>query len=111
VKKPFVVNHPSTRQPKKRRLVYIVESSTRATRLSVVPNVSKPIKGRLDNKPSLMYIDCIERRFKMFGKDVPLSECCGALPAWGIHNGDGICRDCKEHSEFTDEDGNVVQDW
>ena len=47
----------------------------------------------------------------MFGKDVPLSECCGALPAWGIHNGDGICRDCKEHSEFTDEDGNVVQDW
>jgi hypothetical protein len=41
----------------------------------------------------------------------PLSECCGAPPTMGgIHNGDGICRRCKEHAEFTDSDGNVVED-
>jgi len=44
-------------------------------------------------------------------EDVPLSDCCGAPPLNGIHFGDGLCRDCKEHTEFTDKDGNIVEEW
>lgn len=48
----------------------------------------------------------------MFDNDVPLSECCGAIPSPnGIHDGDGLCRDCKEHAEFTDAEGNKVFEW
>ena len=47
----------------------------------------------------------------MRNEDVPLSECCGAPPLGGIHFGDGFCRECGEHTEFTDEEGEYVQEW
>lgn len=48
----------------------------------------------------------------MFDKDVPLSDCCGAPPSPnGIHFGDGLCSECKEHSEFYDANEILVLEW
>ena len=75
------------------------------------------IKKDLDILALIHYIICVgegnnqRRERRMRNEDVPLSECCGAPPLWGIHEGDGLCRDCKEHTEFTDEEGNIVQEW